>query len=121
MAITFHNMEKRSRAGESTDDNIIHEHFSLRMKCYKYTLTEYEIVVAFILQQCLQECASMLGYSTSTVWFKGCIQSQSLKLDFTISSLYKKKLQYICELIHKFNNKKGHFWRSRMFVSTFGC
>ena len=67
-------MEKCSRAGESTDDNIMHEHFSLDMKGYKHPLKEYEIVVAFILQQWLQECASMLHYpSTSPVLFQGCI------------------------------------------------
>jgi hypothetical protein len=53
------NMEKVSRAGESTDGNIKHQHFTLHMKGYKHPLTEYEIVVAFILQQSPQEYASM--------------------------------------------------------------
>jgi hypothetical protein len=44
-------MEKKyCRAGQATDDNMAHAHFMLDTWGYKHTLSEYVILIAFLLQ-----------------------------------------------------------------------
>jgi len=57
------NVEKYCRAGQATDDIMAHAHFVLDTEGYKYTHSEYVILIAFPLQQWLHERASMLFYS----------------------------------------------------------
>jgi hypothetical protein len=56
-------VEKISTAGEIIDDNMARVHFTLGTKGYKHTLSEYVICIVFLLQQCLQERASLLRYT----------------------------------------------------------
>jgi hypothetical protein len=60
------NVEKYCRAGQATDDNMAHAHFTLGTKSYKHALrihSEYVTRIAFPLQQWLHESASMLRYT----------------------------------------------------------
>jgi len=50
-------VEKYSRAGEATDDDMAHAHFTLG------TLSEYVILIAFLPQHLLLYSASMLRYT----------------------------------------------------------
>ena len=52
-------MEKCSAARESTDNNGVHEHFTLGTYGYKHTFLDYAIPIAFLLEQWLQERVSM--------------------------------------------------------------
>ena len=58
------NVEKYSRAGQTTDDNIT---WGIRIACWISKATdahsEYVIFIAFPLQQWLQEHASVLRYT----------------------------------------------------------
>ena len=54
-------MEKHSRAGHDTDDNMAHAHFTLDTEGYKHS--EYVTRIAFLLQQWSHESASMLRYT----------------------------------------------------------
>ena len=57
------NLEKFSRAGRATDDSMAHAHCMLDTQVYKHILSEYILLVAFPLQQCLHKRASMLRYT----------------------------------------------------------
>jgi hypothetical protein len=41
-------VQKYNRAGEATDDNTADAHFTLGTYGYKHTLSEYEIIIAFL-------------------------------------------------------------------------
>ena len=57
-------MEKHGRAGQATDDNIIRSMRNVRwIPKATNTHTEYVMLIAFPLQQWLQECASMLRHT----------------------------------------------------------
>jgi len=56
-------VEKCCRAGQATDDNMAHAHCVLDTKVYKHTHSQYVILIAFALQQWLQERASVLRYT----------------------------------------------------------
>jgi hypothetical protein len=60
----WNNLEKQSTVGQPTDDNITRR---MRFACWipkaTDTHTEYEILIAFPLQQWLDERASMLRYT----------------------------------------------------------
>ena len=59
----WNNVEKFCRAGQVTDENMVHAHSVLDIKGYKYTHSGGVILVAFPLQQWLHERASMLRYT----------------------------------------------------------
>ena len=42
-------MKKYSKAGEATDDDMAHAHFTLGTKGYRHTLKEYVIILAFVV------------------------------------------------------------------------
>ena len=50
------------RAGQATYDNMFHVHYMLNTYGYKYTHSEYVILIVFPLQQWLQERSLMLRY-----------------------------------------------------------
>jgi hypothetical protein len=54
-------VEKYSRTGEATVDNMAHAHFTLDTEGYKHS--EYAILIAFLLQQWSNERASVLRYT----------------------------------------------------------
>jgi hypothetical protein len=56
-------VEKYYTAGQATDDNMAHAHFMLNAEGYKYTHSEYVILIAFPQQQWLHERASILFYT----------------------------------------------------------
>ena len=60
-------MEKCAKAGQTTDDNTTR---SIRFACWMTKATEthseYDMLIAFILQQWLHERASMLRYTHIT-------------------------------------------------------
>jgi hypothetical protein len=56
-------MEQYCRAGQVTDENKVHVHCMLDIKGYKYTHSEYVVLIAFPLQQWLHECASLLRHT----------------------------------------------------------
>jgi len=56
-------VEKYSSDGQATDDIMAHVHFTLSTLGYKHTLSEYIIVIGFLLQQWLHQHASMLRYA----------------------------------------------------------
>jgi len=53
------NVRKYCRAGQATDDNMVHTHCMLDTN----THSEYVILIAFALQQWLKEVASILRYT----------------------------------------------------------
>ena len=53
-------MEKYCRAGQATNGKVAHAYFMLDTQGYKHTLSEQVILIAFLLQQWLQERASGL-------------------------------------------------------------
>jgi len=55
--------KKYCRAGQATDDNMAHAHFMLDTEGYKYTHSDYIILIDFPQQQRLHERASMLLYT----------------------------------------------------------
>jgi len=55
------NVEKYCRVGQATDDNMAHAHCMLDNQ--GYTHTQYIILIAFPLQQWLQERTSVLWYT----------------------------------------------------------
>jgi hypothetical protein len=56
-------MEKYCTAGQATNDNVAHAYFTLDTQGYKHTLSEHVILIAFLLQQWLQEHVSGLSYT----------------------------------------------------------
>jgi hypothetical protein len=56
------NVEKFCRTGQATDDNMAHAHCMPGTYDYKYTHSGCVIFIAFLLQQWLQERASVLRY-----------------------------------------------------------
>jgi len=60
-------VEKYCRAGQATDDTMAYAHFMLDTEGYKYTHSEYVILIAFPQQQCLHERASMLLYCFNVI------------------------------------------------------
>jgi len=77
------NVEK-CRVGDATDNNMAHAHTTLGTWGYKPKLAEYVTIIAFLLQQWLHGCASLLRYSMlhallymfSSIKCKGTVQSQ---------------------------------------------
>jgi hypothetical protein len=47
--LVWHNVEKYSRAGEATDDDMVHAHCTLGTKGCRHTLMEYAIILALVL------------------------------------------------------------------------
>jgi len=57
-------MEKYGRTGQATDDNITQRmRMSCRMTKATDTYSDYVILTAFLLQEWLHECASILIYT----------------------------------------------------------
>jgi hypothetical protein len=50
-------------AGQTTDENMAHAHFTLGSQVYKHTFSEYVILIVFPLQPLLHEVALMLLYT----------------------------------------------------------
>jgi hypothetical protein len=48
---------------EATDENTADAHFTLDTYGYKHTLSEYEIIIAFLQQRWLHERVSILHYT----------------------------------------------------------
>ena len=61
--LSWYNVEKYNRAGEATDENMAHAHYTLGACGYKHTLSEYEIFIAFLLKRWLHERTPMLRYT----------------------------------------------------------
>jgi len=55
--------KKYCRTGKAAVDNVVHAHFTLGNEGYKHTLSEYVIVIAFLLKQWLHERATLLRYA----------------------------------------------------------
>jgi hypothetical protein len=70
------NVEKYGTAGEATDDNMVCVHFTLCTWGYKYTLSEYVILIAFPQQQWLHKCVSTLHYTYTAclIIFTPCLE-----------------------------------------------
>ena len=60
-------MEDYYRAVQATDDIMAHAHCMLGTQGYKHALSEYQIITAFLLQQCLNSRDSMLR-CTCSAW-----------------------------------------------------
>ena len=56
------NVENYCTAGQAADDNMAHAHCMLGTLGYKHTLSQYVILITFLLQQWLLERTSMLRY-----------------------------------------------------------
>ena len=67
-----HNLEKYCGAGQATDDDIMQR---MRIACWipkaTNTHSQYVILIAFLLQQWLHECASVLRH-TYIAWLVSC-------------------------------------------------
>jgi hypothetical protein len=68
------NVGKCGTAGDATDDNMLHAHCMLIPEATN-TESEYVVFIAFPLQQCLHERASMLSYT-----YIDCLVSKLLEI-----------------------------------------
>ena len=59
------NVEKCSIAGQATNDNMAHPHFTFGTQGYKHT--QYVLLIDFTLQKKLHEHVSVLRYTYSTL------------------------------------------------------
>jgi hypothetical protein len=68
----MNNVEKYCRAWQTTDNNMAHVHCMLdeNKQTNKYTLSHYVIIIAFPLQQWLQERASLLRLYVQCLYFQ---------------------------------------------------
>jgi len=53
-------LEKYCRAGQATDDNMVHAHYMLNPQGYKHTHSEYVILIAVTLQQWMHKHPSKM-------------------------------------------------------------
>jgi hypothetical protein len=123
--VLWDNVGKYGKAREATGDNIIRH---MLVVCWKTKATnthlEYVILIAFPLQQCLPERASVLGY-TYIVCFNICLCLKFLKfklLSFGIVSCEKLLIFIIVHNIFRrpflliregiFMEKKNHCFSS---------
>jgi len=67
-------VEEYDRAGQTTDDNVKHAHCMLDTNATN-TLSGYVTIIAFPLQQCLQECVSVLRYTHIACVVYYCLRS----------------------------------------------
>jgi len=56
-------VERYCRAGQATDESMAHVHVTRGTYGYKHTLSEYVILITFILQHWLNERASILRWA----------------------------------------------------------
>ena len=84
------NVVEYCRAGEATDDNMAHAHFTLDTQGYKHTLSKYVILIAFLLEQWLLERATMLRCTyVACLVISCCLQVGHME----ISQIFTTKLQ----------------------------
>jgi hypothetical protein len=94
-------------------DNMAHAHFTLGTWGYKQTLAECVTTIAFLLQQWLHECASLLCYSVLLACF---YMFYSIKCQDTVHSQFREQLALCTGNSEHGGTKCKEFTRSSQYL-----